>query len=162
MAQATALWQWQHYYDPLVVQWGVKLCFTVMVQPQWRDGYWLVRVCADGNLIASLEHHNLRSHTVALFWHWTNQSLPYAKLAEHQAKEWQVSILQSLVWLDQGSKQWSPDLNLQTLDSLISQNGRWMFYSFGHPIWCTIKCRIVSMNGEGGGSMVMMGVCVAA
>ena len=28
-----------------------------------------------------------------------------------------------------------PDLNLRPSDFPISQKGRWMFYSFGHPNW---------------------------
>ena len=42
-------------------------------------------------------------HSVILYWHWANQSLPYPNNAESQATKWQVSILKSLVWLNQGS-----------------------------------------------------------
>ena len=44
---------------------------------------------------ASLEHHDLLSHSVTLFWNWTNQSLPYPNNAEHQARKPQVPILKS-------------------------------------------------------------------
>ena len=32
MAQVAELWQWWNYYYSLVVQWGMKLCFTAVVQ----------------------------------------------------------------------------------------------------------------------------------
>ena len=76
-------------------------------------------------------HHDLLSHSVALFWHWSHQSLPYPNNAEHQARESQVS----LVWLDQCLKPWGPDLNLWPSDSPISQNGWHTLFSFGHPDW---------------------------
>ena len=75
------------------------------------------------------------SHSVILSWHWANESLPYPNNAEYQARKWQVSIVKSLVRLDPVSKLQAPDSNPQSLDSLISQNGRRVFYSFSHPDW---------------------------
>ena len=63
------------------------------------------------------------SHLVALSWHWPNQSSPDPNNVEHLARKWQASIIKSLIWLDQHSNLWGPD-------PLISQNGRWMLYSF--------------------------------
>ena len=31
MVQVTELWQWWHHYFTLVVQWGMKLCFIIIV-----------------------------------------------------------------------------------------------------------------------------------
>ena len=73
-------------------------------------------------------------HSVILSWHWTNQSLPYPNNAVCQARKWQVSILKSLVWFNQGSNQQGWDSNTQGSDSPISQHRRRMLYSFGHPI----------------------------
>ena len=52
---------------------------------------------------ASLEHHDLLSHSITLSWHWTDQTLSYPNNSELQARKQQVSILKPLVWLDQVS-----------------------------------------------------------
>ena len=65
-------------------------------------------------------------------------SLKYGLIAEHQARERQVSILKSLVWLDRVSNPRVPDSNPRPSDSLISQNGRRALYSFDHPIWSAL------------------------
>ena len=96
MAQATKLWQWRPHYFSLVVRWSMKLCFTLVGQARWGDGYRFVTVCTHGDFIM-LPHWNTRllapfllSYSVTLSWHWTNQSLPYYNNAEHQAREWQL------------------------------------------------------------------------
>ena len=73
--------------------------------------YQLVTVCTHGKYgqccltgTPGRQHHDLLSYSVALSWHWANQSFPYPNNAKHQAREQQVSILKSLVWFDQGSK----------------------------------------------------------
>ena len=104
------------------------------------DGYRLVTVHTYGNFIV-LTHWNTRppapwaSHSVALSWQWANQSLSYANNVEHQAKEWQVSILKSLIWLDQDSKTTRSGFDPWPSDSPILENGRRTLYSFGHPDW---------------------------
>ena len=90
--------------------------------------WWLFQCCPTG-------YSHLLSHSVTLSWLWANQSLPYPNNAERQAKKWQISILKALVWLDQVSNPWAPDSNPGSLDSPISQNGRWPLYKFGHPDW---------------------------
>ena len=42
-------------------------------------------------------------HSVILSWLWASQSLPNPNNADRHARKRQVSILKSLVWLDQGS-----------------------------------------------------------
>ena len=75
--------------------------------------WWLYRAALLGHHMTS---HDLLSHSVSLFWHWTNQSLPYPNNAEHWARKWRVSILKSLVWLDQVKKCegriWTCDLRI--------------------------------------------------
>ena len=75
---------------------------------------------------ASHQDQDLISHSVTLSWHEANQSLPYPNIAGHRARKWQVSILNSSVWLDPGS-------NPRSLDFPIPQNGRQTLYSFCHP-----------------------------
>ena len=76
------------------------------------------------------QHHNLLSHSVILSWHWANQC---PNNAEHQDRERQVSILKSLIWLNQVSNPQSPDSNLWSSDSPISHKGRRALYSFALP-----------------------------
>ena len=52
------------------------------------------------------QHHDLISHSFPLFWHWANQSLPYANNTESMARKWQLSNFKLLVWLDQSSNPW--------------------------------------------------------
>ena len=73
---------------------------------------------------ATCQQHDPISHSVALSWHWANQSLHYHNNAEHVARKWQVSIFRSLVWLAQSS-------NLRGPNSPISQNRKRTLYSFG-------------------------------
>ena len=61
--------------------------------------------------------------------HWANQSLPYPNNAEWLAKKRHVSILKSLLWVDQG-------LYAQGSDSLFSQNKEWTLYSFDYLNCC--------------------------
>ena len=56
-------------------------------------------------------------------------------MQKHLTRKWQVSILKSLVWLDQVSKPLTLNLNLRSSYSPISQNGRWALYSFNHSNW---------------------------
>ena len=80
------------------------------------------------------EHHALLSHLVTLFWHWTNQPLPYLNNAERQAREQQVSILKSFVWCHQSLKTARsefesgtfgfPDLPEREVDALLIQPPR--------------------------------------
>ena len=95
-------------------------------------------------------HRDLLSHSISLSWHWTNQSLPYHNNAKHQAREWQVSVLKTSAWLDQGSKLQGHNSNLQPSDSLISQNGRPMLYSFGHPDWLMLVRKHRERDRRGG------------
>ena len=85
MVQVAEMRQWRHNYYSLVVQRGMKLCFTVFGQAWRSEGYWLVTVCNHGDFIV-LHHwntmHDLLSHSVALSWHWSKQSLPYPNNAE--------------------------------------------------------------------------------
>ena len=93
-----------------MVQWGMRLCFRVVGQAQWGR---LMTVYTHGDFIV-LPHWNTRlpapwpanvlSHSVALSWHGTNQSLPYPNKAKHQVRKRQVSILTLLVWLNLGLK----------------------------------------------------------
>ena len=60
MAQVAELWhRWHHYYS-LVVQWGMKLCFTVVRQARWEDDYWLVTLPAHGDFIVLPWQHWLK------------------------------------------------------------------------------------------------------
>ena len=52
------------------------------------------------------QHIGLISHSVTFSWRWANQSLLYPNYAERLARTWQVSISNSLVWLDQDSNPW--------------------------------------------------------
>ena len=52
------------------------------------------------------QHHNIISHLVILSWHWANQSLFYPNNAERLARKQQVSILKSLVSIDQDLNSW--------------------------------------------------------
>ena len=63
--------------------------------------------------VASLGHQtDLLSHPVTLYWHWSNQSLmTYRNNAKWQARKQEVSICKSLVWFDQVSNTWAPELN---------------------------------------------------
>ena len=127
-----AMQQWRYHYQ--VVGWrDLKENFTVMGQAVGGVGLWAhLWQCA---LMATLDccftaqpghpHHALLSLWVTLSWHWANQFLPYPNNAEHQAREWQVSILKSLVWFDQDLKTWRPDSKSWPSDSLISQNRKW-------------------------------------
>ena len=91
---------------------------------------------------ASLEHQAASIMTCYpnqshLSWYWVNQSLPYTNNAERQAREQQVSILKSLVWLDQGLNTVRsglklttfrfPDLPEQRADALLIQPPRLVF-----------------------------------
>ena len=126
----------------------VWICFVlfvagyILVTSEWAltcdsaHSWWLYRA-------ASLGHQATSTMTccpneIILSWHWVNQSFPYPNNAERQAKKWQVSILNSLVWLDQVSNPRPLESNPRSSDSLISQNGRRALYSFGHPDWSTI------------------------
>ena len=86
-----------------------------------------------------LAFQDLLSHSVALSWQWANQTLSYPNKAESQAREWELSILKPLVWLDHGSKMRDPDSNLWPSKSLISQNGRWTLYSLPQMVLCYIQ-----------------------
>ena len=55
------------------------------------------------------------------FLHWANLASPYPNNAKCHARMRQVSILQSLVWLDQVSQLRTLYSNPQSLDSPISQ-----------------------------------------
>ena len=66
-------------------------------------------------------------HLVTLSWHWANRSFPHPYNAECLARKQLLSILKSLVWVDQGS-------NPQVSASLIFQNRRRMLYSFEYML----------------------------
>ena len=48
-------------------------------------------------------HHDLISHSglTLIYWHWASQSLPYPNNGKCLARKSQVSILESLIWLNQ-------------------------------------------------------------
>ena len=109
-----------------LMPWFVCCCFTSWQHLRsHQDRYRLVIVHTHGDFIV-LPHwdHDLLSHLVPLSWHWANQFLPCSNNAKHQARNWQVSIWKSLVWLDQVLNPWAWDSNPWSLDSPISQNGR--------------------------------------
>ena len=89
-----------------------------------------VQCCPTG----STGHHHLLSHSVTLSWHRANQSLPYPNNAKCRLRQL-VSILKSLVWLDQVSNLRARDSNPGPSDSPISQNEKRALCSFGHPDW---------------------------
>ena len=110
MAHVTELQQWRHHYYSLVVWWGMKLSFNVVGQADWLEEYRLVTVCTQSDFIV-LPHWNNRPPAllpaippVTLSSPWANQSLPYPNNDECHTREWQVSILKSLVWINQGLK----------------------------------------------------------
>ena len=88
-------------------------CTLVVLYSAASSGHW---------------HYDLLSHSVTLSWHWAIQSLLYPNNAERQVRKRQVSVLKSLVWLDQAmdSNSWSPD-------SLISQ---------------VLRCRLLPRSSE--------------
>ena len=62
------------------------------------------------------QHHELKSHSIALSTYWTNQSFPYPSNTERLAWKWNLWILKISIWLDQGSNPWysaSPNLAKQ-------------------------------------------------
>ena len=83
----------------------------------------------------SISIHDLISHSVTLFSHWANQSLPFPDNYGCLARKWQVSILKSLLWLDKVSKAQAPDLNPWSSYSPMPQKGSRALYSFSHPDW---------------------------
>ena len=112
----------------------------------YQDGYRVVTVCTHNIIIVLPKWEtmlantmNLISHSITLSWHLANQSLSYPINAEHLARKRQVSILKSLVWLDQYSDLQGPDSNLWGSDSPIFQHGRRTLYSFSHLIWSACR-----------------------
>ena len=85
--------------------------------------------------------NDLLSHSVTLSWHWANQSSPYPNNAERQAHERQVSILMSLVWLNQGSNLQGLDSNHQGSDSPIFHHAKRTLYSLTRLV---LKKRILT------------------
>ena len=73
------------------------------------------------------QHHDQIFNSVNVSWHWTNQFLPYPINTEDQARKRQVSILKSLVWLDQVSK-----LRIPRCKWLV-----WLKWEAELPISCT-------------------------
>ena len=80
---------------------------------------------------------SLADQVTTMAWYLTQSHYPVSRLtspcsiqqnSECPARKWQVSIWKSLVWLDRGA-------NPRDSNSLISQSGRRILYSFGHPIW---------------------------
>ena len=114
------------------------------------DGYWLVTVRTHGHSIV-LAHWDTRpsaprpavphSHLM-LIVHQPVFMLSWL-YTECQARKRWVSILQSLGWLDQGSKSKGQDFSPCGSDSLIFQHGRWALYSFSHQFALDIKMKCV-------------------
>ena len=89
-------------------------------------------------------HLNQHHHTTQSCYpnpDWANQFLPYPHNAEHLARKWQVSILKSLVWLDQCSNPRTLDSKLRSSDSLISQKGGTLLIWNTHPDNSTQRTR---------------------
>ena len=75
----------------------------------YQDGYRLVTVHIWG-LYSVCQLRNQTTSTMTWYptqSHYTdNQSLPYVNNTEHLDRKRHVSVLKSLVWLDQGSNPW--------------------------------------------------------
>ena len=93
-------------------------CFNVLATIKVISG-WVLTFCSV-RLWRLYSASSLISHLATLSGLWANQSLPYPNNAEGLAKRWQVSILKSLVWLDQNSK-WEIGALLIQPASLISR-----------------------------------------
>ena len=104
----------------------------------YQYGYWLGTVHTYSSFIVlptgrpDCQHYAPLSHSVTLFWIWTNQSLPYPNHFEHLARKRQVYIVMSLVWLDQGSNLWfqSPDLPKREMGTQLIRPSRLV-----RPVW---------------------------
>ena len=75
----------------VLANWGWYLVVTVRIHRNFTG-------------TSGRRHYDLLIHSVTLSWHWANQSLAYLNNIERLTRKRQVSILMSLVWLDQGSK----------------------------------------------------------
>ena len=130
---------WRHHCYWVVVQWGMKLCFTLVGQAWGGEGdrHRYVTVHTHGDFIVLL-HWYTRPAAIPLNHIILTLSQPYPNNAEWQATVQQLSILKSLAWLGQGSKPRGAISNPRPSDSSISQNGRRTPYVFGHPDW--FKC----------------------
>ena len=86
------------------------------------------------NSAASLEHQATSTMTCyptqSYYPETANKSLPYPNNAERPARKRQVSILKSLVWLNQAL-----DSNPRSSDSSISQNGRLLIIHHSGLSW---------------------------
>ena len=83
-----------------------------------QDEYQLVTMHMHSNFMVLPQwetDHDLISHSVALCWHWANQSLPYPYNAEHLAWKCQVSIFKLLIWLNWEPNTQSPALEVRAL-----------------------------------------------
>ena len=69
------------------------------------------------------QHHDMTSHSVIFSWHWTNHSLPYNDNAGHQVRKRQVSILTSMVLLNQGSNPPGSDSPNTKMELLLIWSG---------------------------------------
>ena len=113
---------------------------------------------------ASLQHQAtciITCYPTQSHYPYTEQTRPCAILiTDRKTMEWQVSILKSLVWLDQDSKMWGLDSNPRPSDSGSPRTEGGHSYSVNHPdwyacmgsschfivAWCTLRERQRSQN----------------
>ena len=99
MAQVPELWQWWHHYYSLVVQWDMKLCFTIVGRARSGDGYRIVTVCIDGSFIVLPQWNIMACNPTQSHYPDTEPTSPYPILIMRSVRLGATSIKLKVIGL---------------------------------------------------------------